>query len=76
MTPVMKNYPLLLRQLRDLVGISQEDLAHQLGVSFGTVNRWENGKVRPSKLAQRQLEMFIQAMIAEGKINPKDLKQE
>jgi|UPI0003C3148D hypothetical protein len=28
------------------------------GVSFATVNHWENGKMVPSKLAQRQFELF------------------
>jgi DNA-binding transcriptional regulator YiaG len=38
--------------------LSQEELAHALGVSFATVNRWENAKTVPSKLAQRQFEQF------------------
>jgi putative transcriptional regulator len=33
-------------------------MAHALGVSFATVNHWENGKMVPSKLAQRQFELF------------------
>ena len=41
-----------LRQLRQQQGWSQEDLARKLGVSFATVNRWENGKTKPSKMAQ------------------------
>jgi len=69
-----RDYPLLLRELREQLGISQEDLAHELGVSFGTVNRWENGKVLPSKLAKKQLESFIQAMIAKGRFRLKDLQ--
>ena len=38
------------------MGLSQEELAHALGVSFATVNRWENGRTAPSKLALRQFE--------------------
>jgi transcriptional regulator with XRE-family HTH domain len=33
-----------LRQLRARLGLSQEALAHLLGVSFTTVNRWESDK--------------------------------
>ena len=41
-----------LKKLRQQQGWSQEDLARNLGVSFATVNRWENGKTQPSKMAQ------------------------
>ena len=41
-----------LKKLRQQQGWSQEDLARNLGVSFATVNRWENGKTKPSKMAQ------------------------
>ena len=40
-----------LKKLRQQQGWSQEDLARNLGVSFATVNRWENGKTKPSRLA-------------------------
>lgn len=43
---------------RKKVHFSQEDMAHQLGVSFATVNRWEGGKTKPSKLAIRAFEEF------------------
>lgn len=31
-----------LRRLRERLGLTQEALAHLLGVAFATVNRWEN----------------------------------
>ncbi len=31
--------------------ISQDKLAKELGVSFSTINRWENGNTRPNKIA-------------------------
>lgn len=37
--------------LRSILGLSQERLAHEIGVTFGTVNRWERGKTRPSSAA-------------------------
>src|SRR5579859_236853 len=37
-----------VRLLRARLGLSQEQLARQLGVSFATVNRWESGRSRPS----------------------------
>lgn len=49
-----ENFPDTVKTVRQQLGLSQEDLAHALGVSFATVNRWENGWTVPSKLAQRQ----------------------
>jgi DNA-binding transcriptional regulator YiaG len=43
-------------------------LAHALGVSFATVNRWENGKTVPSKLAQRQFEQFCALKREQGEL--------
>ena len=44
-----------LKELRQQQGWSQEDLARKIGVSFATVNRWENGKTKPSRLAQEKI---------------------
>ncbi|MFZ0945633.1 MAG: helix-turn-helix transcriptional regulator, partial [Syntrophobacteraceae bacterium] len=38
--------------------LSQQELANRLGVSFATVNRWENNKTNPSKLGRAQFEDF------------------
>ncbi len=43
-------------------------LAHALGVSFATVNRWENGKTNPSKLAQVTFDNFREKMRAQGRL--------
>jgi DNA-binding transcriptional regulator YiaG len=60
-----ENFPETVKEVRRQLTLSQEELAHALGVSFATVNRWENGKTVPSKLAQRQFEQFCK----EKKIN-------
>ena len=49
------DFPFLIKQIRDATGLTQEQLARELGVTFGTVNGWENGKHRPSPLAARQI---------------------
>ena len=36
-----------IRRLRKRLGFSQQQLADRLGVSFATVNRWENGHSKP-----------------------------
>ena len=53
-----ENFPELVKEVRRQLGLTQEELAHALGVSFATVNRWENGKTKPSKLARRQFEQL------------------
>ena len=53
--PSMENIVEQLKALRRQHGWSQEDLAHELGVSFSTVNRRENGKARSSGLAGNQI---------------------
>ncbi len=49
------NYPEQIKQLRSRLGLTQVMLAERLGVSFPTVNRWENGKVIPSQLSWNRL---------------------
>ncbi len=58
-----------VKEVRKQLGISQEDLAHALGVSFATVNRWENEKTSPSKLARTQFDLFCEGMRKKGRLN-------
>jgi len=48
----------LVRTLRRELGLTQEEFAHELGITVGTVNRWENGRFHPSKLARTMLAEF------------------
>ncbi len=48
----------LIKQIRSSLNLSQTEFAEQLGVSFQTVNRWENGKVIPNRLAQSKIYDF------------------
>jgi putative transcriptional regulator len=45
-----------LKELRKAMGYTQVQLAIALGVSFATVNRWENGRTKPSRLAMLRIE--------------------
>jgi putative transcriptional regulator len=49
----------LIRDLRNRLGLTQEKLAARLGVTFPTINRWENGRATPSPLALRQIEALL-----------------
>lgn len=44
--------------VRTKLNLSQEELAHKLGVSFATINRWENGSYNPSRLARKAFDNF------------------
>lgn len=49
------DYPDRIKRLRGSLGLTQQALAQRLGVSFATVNRWENAQSRPSQLSWEQL---------------------
>jgi len=49
------DYPERIKRLRSGLGFTQQALADRLGVSFATVNRWENGLTKPSQLSWSQL---------------------
>ena len=44
-----------VKAIREALGLKQEKFAQRIGVSFATVNRWENGKAKPSPLAKEKL---------------------
>ena len=66
---IQPDYPSLVKEVRRQLSISQEDLARELGVSYATVNRWENGQAKPSKLARAQLDAFCERMQAAGMLD-------
>ena len=45
----------LLKKVRKELNISQEQFAHELSVSFTTLNRWENNRSAPSRLAKLRI---------------------
>ena len=45
----------LIKSIREYLGLSQTEFADKIGVTFATVNRWENGRAIPTKLAQSTL---------------------
>lgn len=46
-----------VKRLREDLGMTQENFAYEVGVTLGTVNRWENGHTKPNQMAQRVLLM-------------------
>ena len=47
-----------IRYVRERLNISQEDLARALNVSFATINRWENTKNKPVRMARVAFDEF------------------
>ena len=70
-----ENLPVTVKEVRRQLVLSQEELTHALGVSFATVNRWENGKTVPSKLAQRQFEQFCKDQVQKGSLHRYEVKK-
>jgi transcriptional regulator with XRE-family HTH domain len=56
----------LICDLRQEMGLTQEEFAVQCGVAFSTVNRWEKGLAQPSPMALKQLESKLKKMGSQG----------
>lgn len=48
----------LIKTIRQSAGMNQEQFAKALGTTVLSINRWENGKTQPNKMAQTQLFEF------------------
>ena len=62
------NYSKAIKALREKLLLSQTEFAEKIGVSFATVNRWENRKHEPTYKAKRQ----IVSLCKKNKINMED----
>lgn len=49
------DYSSKVKELREKMLVTQTELAEIIGVSFATVNRWENKKCEPTIKAKRRL---------------------
>lgn len=54
------DYPATLLRIRAELNLSQTQLADMLGVSFTSVNRWENGKYQPTKVAKEKIKLICE----------------
>jgi DNA-binding transcriptional regulator YiaG len=50
-----RDYAALVKTLRQRLGLTQEQFAHRIGVTFASVNRWESGQVKPSPMVRQKL---------------------
>jgi transcriptional regulator with XRE-family HTH domain len=70
---VTENVPEMIRGLRVDLGLTQEQFAAKVGVTYTTVNRWENSKGQPSPLAMLRIE-GLQKKLARKKKGNEDEK--
>lgn len=66
------NIPALLKDIRRQFGLTQEQLAHRIGVSFTSVNHWERGRRRPIPIALDK----VKAVARQAKIDLADFTVE
>ena len=59
--------PRLVQELRGRMGLTQEKFAARLGVTYPTINRWENGRAKPSPLAMKQIKELLRGLGERGR---------
>lgn len=52
----------LVRETRQHLNLWQTKFAVQLGVSFQSINRWENGRTKPLPIASKQIDYLLHQM--------------
>jgi DNA-binding transcriptional regulator YiaG len=60
------NLSQLIREFRQSTGLTQEQFAAFLGVTYPTINRWENGRTNPSPMAMQLIEQKLEQMGEHG----------
>ena len=69
--PLVINQPQigkLIREIRLETRLTQEQFAAEVGVTYSSMNRWENGRSKPSLLAMQKIEgmLLLQGDRAQG----------
>ena len=62
LTGKQPEYRQLIRELRQLMQLTQVQLGAELGVTYETINRWQNGHMQPSPLALRQIRAVLERL--------------
>lgn len=52
---IVDNYAEAIKELRSKMMLSQQEMAQLLGVSYASINRWENGVHEPTLKIKRKL---------------------
>ncbi len=58
---IVDNYASAIKELRRKMNLSQQGMAQLLGISFSSVNRWENEAHEPTLKVKRKLRsLFVE----------------
>lgn len=60
-----------IKRLRTRCFLTQDNFANKLGVTFSTVNRWEQGKSKPNLVVMKNIKTFCD----ENDIAYKDIEE-
>ena len=52
---MVKKLNLKIKELRTKKGLTQEELAHEIGVTLSTIQRWEKNACKPNCICRREL---------------------
>ena len=69
-TVIPDDYPQKIKDLRETKGLTQTQFAELVGVSFATVNRWENGQSRPNQLAWKRINELTASSHGRQEVQP------
>lgn len=56
----------MVRETRQHLGLTQEEFALKLGVSYQSVNRWENGRTKPLPIAINRIKQILSSTGDQG----------
>ena len=63
--PRGRDYP--VRELREQLGMTQLEMANEIGVTPNTIARWERGASKPTPIALKALEALARRVGRKGK---------
>jgi len=52
----------LVRELRERTMLTKEKFVAKLGETYTTINRWKNGRAKPSPLALKQIKDLLRGL--------------
>jgi len=76
---LVEDYPQIIKQGREALGLSQSELANRIGERLSIIQKLETGKIRPSDMIidklNRTLRIVLRAPVEDSSI-PRDFKKE
>jgi putative transcriptional regulator len=58
----VENWGPRIKRLRMARNLSQEMLAHEIGITTSTLSRWERGIGTPSRLAKESFKRYLESL--------------